>query len=61
MLYKIVSDDVAARFRDFAELSKSIKMSPAFGEAYGYTYKAMEPMIYGDQVRAERAKKKPAS
>jgi hypothetical protein len=61
VLYKIVSDDVAARFRDFAELSKSIKMSPAFGEAYGYTYKAMEPMIYGDQVRAERAKKKPAS
>jgi hypothetical protein len=61
VLYKIASDDVAARFKDFAQLSKTIKMSPAFGENYGYTYKAMEPMIYGDKVRAERASKKPAS
>ena len=31
------------------------------GMSYGYTYKAMEPMIYGDQTREERAKQKAAA
>jgi hypothetical protein len=31
------------------------------GPSYGYTYRAMEPMVLGDQVRAEQAKRKPRS
>ena len=61
VMFKIVSDDVAARFADFKRLAPNMPMSPAMGKSYGYTYKALEPMIDGDQVRAERAKKKPAS
>src|SRR5579872_2365574 len=60
VMYKIVSDDVAARFVDFKRLAPAMQMSPAMGKSYGYTYKALEPMVFGDQVRAERAKK-PAS
>lgn len=60
VMYKIVSDDVAARFADFKLLAPTMPMSPAMGKSYGYTYKALEPMVFGDQVRAERAKK-PAS
>jgi len=60
VMYKIVSDHVAARFADFKRLAPTMPMSPAMGKSYGYTYKALEPMIAGDQVRAERAKK-PAS
>jgi hypothetical protein len=58
VMFRIVSDDVAARFADFRRLAPSMPTSPAMGKSYGYTYKAMEPMIEGDQVRAERAKKK---
>ena len=57
--YKIVSDDVAARFADYRRLAPSMSTSPAMGMSFGYTYKAMEPMIDGDQVRAERAAKNP--
>ena len=43
-----------------AELSKSkspaLQMSPAFGRSEGYTYKALGPMVSGDEVRAERAR-----
>jgi hypothetical protein len=60
VMYKIVSDHVAARFEDFKRLAPTMPMSPAMGKSYGYTYKALEPMIDGDQVRAERARK-PAS
>lgn len=59
--YKIVSDDIAARFADYRRLAPSMSTSPAMGMSFGYTYKAMEPMIDGDQVRAERANKKSAS
>jgi hypothetical protein len=61
VMFKIVSEDVAARFADFKRLAPSMPMSPAMGKSYGYTYKAMEPIVYGDQVRAERAKKRAAS
>ena len=59
VMYKIASNDVAARFADYKRLAPSMVMSVAMGTSYGYTYKAMEPMVMGDQVRAERAKKKP--
>ena len=59
--YKIVSGDIAARFADYRRLAPSMSKSPAMGMSYGYTYKAMEPMIDGDQVRAERAAQKSAS
>ena len=61
VIYKIVADDLAARFADYRQLAPSMSESPAMGMSYGYTYKAMEPMIYGDQIRAERAKQKAAS
>jgi hypothetical protein len=58
VMFKIASDDVTARFADFRRLAPTMPMSPAMGKNYGYTYKALEPMIDGDQVRADRAKKK---
>jgi hypothetical protein len=58
VMYKMVTDDLAARIADFKRLAPTMKISPAFGQSYGYTYKAMEPMIDGDQVRAERAGKR---
>jgi len=61
VMFKIASDDVAARFADFKRLAPTMPMSPAFGKSYGYTYKALEPVVDGDQIRAERAKKKSAA
>lgn len=61
VIYKIISGDLAARFADYRRLAPSMSTSPAMGMSYGYTYKAIEPMIDGDQVRAERAKQKAAS
>jgi hypothetical protein len=61
VMYKIVSDDIAARFADYRRLAPSMSKSPAMGMSYGYTYRAMGPMIYGDQIRTERAKQKSAS
>jgi hypothetical protein len=61
VMYKMVTDDITARIADFKRLAPTMKISPAFGQSFGYTYKAMEPMIYGDQVRGERARKKAAS
>lgn len=58
--YKIVSDDIAVRFADYRRLAPSMSTSPAMGMSFGYTYKAMEPPIDGDQVRAERAARKSA-
>lgn len=55
-VFTIQSDDIAARFADFKRLAPTMPMSPAMGMSYGYTYKAMGPMVFGDQVRAERAK-----
>jgi hypothetical protein len=60
VIYKIVSDDIAARFADYRRIAPSMSESPAMGMSYGYTYRAMEPVIYGDQIRAERAKQKAA-
>jgi hypothetical protein len=57
VMYKIVSDHVAARIADFKRLAPTMPMSPAMGQSCGYTYKALEPMVDGDQVRAERARK----
>jgi hypothetical protein len=61
VMFKIASDDVAARFADFKRLAPTMPMSPAFGKSYGYTYKALEPMVDGNRVRAERAKRKSAA
>lgn len=57
-LYKIVSDDLASDFTGYRRLAPTMKMSPAFGESFGYTYKAIGLVIEGDKVRSERAKKK---
>lgn len=56
VMYKIASDDVAGRFADYKRLALTMPMSPAFGKSYAYTYKALEPIVDGAQVRAERAK-----
>ena len=56
VMYKIVSDDVAARLADYRRLAPALQMSPAFGRSEGYTYKALGPMVSGDEVRAERAR-----
>ncbi len=61
VMYKIASNDVADRFTDYRRLAPSMATSAAMGASYGYTYKAIEPMVMGDQVRAERAKKRPKS
>ena len=39
--YKIVSDDIAARFADYRRLAPSMSTSPAMGMSFGYTYKAI--------------------
>jgi len=56
-LYKIVSDNLPSVFADFRQRAPKMPGSPAFGENAGYTYKAWGPILYGDQVRAQRAKK----
>ena len=58
VIYKIVTDALAARFADYHRLAPTLQMSPAFGRSEGYTYKALTPMVKGDDVRAERAGKK---
>ena len=57
VMYKIASNDVAARFVDYRNLAPTMTTSSAMGESYGYTYKAIEPLVLGDKVRAERAKR----
>lgn len=61
VMYKIVTDDLAARFADYHRLAPTFQMSPAFGKSEGYTYKALTPIVKGDDVRAERAKNKAAN
>jgi hypothetical protein len=58
VMYKIVTDDLASDFAEYRRLAPTMSMSPAFGESFGYTYKAIGPVIEGDRVRAERAKHK---
>jgi hypothetical protein len=55
-IYQIRSADLAADFAEYKRLAPAMKTSPAFGENYGYTYKAIGPVIYGDAVRAQRAR-----
>jgi len=56
--FKIVTDDLAAVFAAFRQRSPKMTNSAAFGQNVGYTYKAWGPLLYGDHVRAERAKSK---
>jgi hypothetical protein len=58
VLYKIVTDDLASDLAEYRRLAPAMKMSPAFGESFGYTYKAIGPVIEGDKVRSDRAKHK---
>lgn len=57
VLYKIVTDDLAAAFAEFRR-GPQLPVSPAFGKSLGYTYKAIGPIIKGDKVRSERAQLK---
>ena len=57
VIYRIVTDDLAARFADYHRLAPTLQMSPAFGQSEGFTYQALTPVIKGDEVRAERANK----
>jgi hypothetical protein len=58
VMYKVVTNDLAACFADYHRLAPTLQMSPAFDRSEGYTYKALGPMINGDEVRAERGRKK---
>jgi hypothetical protein len=58
VLYKIVTDDLASDLAEYRRLAPTMWTSPAFGESFGYTYKAIGPVIEGDKVRSERAKHK---
>ena len=40
VMYKIVSGDLAADFAEYARRAPKMQMSSAFGESFGYTYKA---------------------
>jgi hypothetical protein len=58
VMYKIVTDDLAADFAAYKRLAPTMPTSPAFGESFGYTYKAIGPVIEGDRIRSERARQK---
>ena len=58
VMYKIVTDDLASDLAEYRRLAPTMSTSPAFGESFGYTYKAIGPVIEGDKVRSERAKRK---
>jgi hypothetical protein len=57
-MYKIVTDDLVSDFAQYRRLAPTMATSSAFGESFGYTYKAIGPVIEGDQVRSERAQHK---
>jgi hypothetical protein len=58
VMYKIATNDIAADFAQYKRLAPTMPTSPAFGESFGYTYKAIGSVIEGDKVRSERAKQK---
>lgn len=57
VLYKILTDDLAS---DIAEYRRAPRLpgSPASGQYFAYTYRAIGPVIEGDKVRFERAHQK---
>lgn len=61
--FHVVAPDVAPVFEEFKKMAPKMTASPAFDGARtnGYTYKAIGPVIDGDQVRAERARKEASS
>ena len=58
ILYKMSSNNLASDIAEFKRLSPSMAKSPAMGPSFGYTYKAIGPVIDGDKIRAERAQHK---
>ncbi len=55
--FKIVTDDLAATWEAYRTNAKAHPMTEGpLGANIGVTYKALGPMLYGDQVRAARAK-----
>ena len=58
---KIVTDDLRATWEAYRENAKAHPMTDGpLGENIGVTYRTFGPMLYGDQVRAARAKAKAA-
>jgi hypothetical protein len=57
-MYKIVTADLVSDFAQYRRLAPTMALSSAFGESFGYTYKAIGPVIEGDKVRSERAQQK---
>jgi hypothetical protein len=53
--FRIVTDNLASTWDAYRQRSAPMTKGP-LGENVGYTYKELGPLIYGDQVRAERTK-----
>ncbi len=59
--FKIVTDDLRATWEAYRENAKAHPMTDGpLGENIGVTYRTFGPMLYGDQVRAARARAKAA-
>jgi|KBSMisStaDraftv2_1062788.scaffolds.fasta_scaffold220877_2 hypothetical protein len=55
--FKIVTGDLAATWEGYRQNAKAHPMTDGpLGENIGVTYKTLGPMLYGDHVRAARAK-----
>jgi hypothetical protein len=55
--FKIVTDDLAGTWAAYRQHAKTHPMTDGpLGDNIGFTYKTLGPTLYGDQVRAERAK-----
>lgn len=59
MVFRIETADLAATFSEFGALAPKMTMTPAFDgdRTFGYTYKAIGPLLDGDRIRAGRANK----
>jgi hypothetical protein len=57
-LFKIETSDLTAVFQTFRSRAPHMSMSPAFDDAhtFGYTYKAIGPLLSGDRIRSQRAR-----
>jgi len=56
-LFKIVTADLPAVFKEFGARAPRMGISPAFdgNRTFGYTYRAIGPLLLGDEIRAQRA------
>jgi hypothetical protein len=56
-MFRIVTSDLPAVFADFQRRAPGMSMSAAFDgdRTFGYTYRAIGPLLSGEQVRAQRA------